>query len=281
MKTIIILLFWLTSTVFAQEFVQSAYTNADKDSATGMVLGEIPFVLQPNSATDTTLSIYNNLPGGVVKVIIRGGEGNPKNGSAEARVFEILDTDSTLSIQMRKDGFLGAKLFASTDDTTFTITSYNDAYSKPGIDFNRSGMIVWSNGADWWGTKDVGLKRKSAGLIEIKSSVAGTYRDLVLRNISIAGIGNYVADAQANDTYVVALTHISAYTAGLEITFKANTANTDGATVNVNGLGAKALTKASVGAINTALATGDILAGQIIKAVYDGTQFQVISRLAQ
>jgi len=68
--------------------------------------------------------------------------------------------------------------------------------------------------------------------------------------------------------------------AGLEVTFIATTANTDGATLTINSLTAKALTKASGGAINTALATGDILAGQVVKAVYDGTQFQVISRLA-
>lgn len=91
----------------------------------------------------------------------------------------------------------------------------------------------------------------------------------------------YFTDAQVSDAYVLTIKGIGSYIVGMEITFKANTANTDGATVNVNSLGAKALTKASAGAINTALATGDILAGQIIKAVYDGTQFQVISRLAQ
>ena len=180
----------------------------------------------------------------------------------------------------KANGLFG-EIILTKDDSSTCITQWNDAYSKAGLDFNRSSSITWTNSAYWWGTKDVGLKRKSAGLIELNSSVAGTYRDLVLRNISIAGICNYVADAQANDTYVVALTHISAYTAGLEITFKANTLNTDGATVNVNGLGAKALTKATSAGVNTALATGDIIAGQIIKAVYDGTQFQVISRLAQ
>lgn len=99
---------------------------------------------------------------------------------------------------------------------------------------------------------------------------------------SVNALGfNYFSDAQASDAYVVTLAGAHTLVAGLEITFKANTANTDGATVNVNGLGAKALTKCASGSVATALATGDIIAGQIVKAVYDGTQFQVISRLAQ
>lgn len=92
---------------------------------------------------------------------------------------------------------------------------------------------------------------------------------------------NYFTDAQASDAYIITLAGAHTLVTGLEITFKANTANTTDATVNVNGLGVKALTKCSGGSVATALATGDIIAGQIVKAVYDGTQFQVISRLAQ
>lgn len=49
-------------------------------------------------------------------------------------------------------------------------------------------------------------------------------------------------------------------------------ANTTAATLNVNGLGAKAIT--STGSI--ALTSGQIKAGQILSLVYDGTQFQII-----
>lgn len=91
---------------------------------------------------------------------------------------------------------------------------------------------------------------------------------------------NYFTDAQTTDAYVVTLAGAHTLVAGLEVTFKANTANTDGATLKVNSLTVKNLMKwTATGA--TALATGDIIAGQIVKAVYDGTQFQIISRLAQ
>jgi hypothetical protein len=54
----------------------------------------------------------------------------------------------------------------------------------------------------------------------------------------------------------------------------ANT-NTGAVTIDVNGLGAIALTKLS----NVALAAGDILADSIIEVSYDGTQFQLLSGL--
>lgn len=92
---------------------------------------------------------------------------------------------------------------------------------------------------------------------------------------------NYSADTSSTDAYKIVLKGAHSLIAGLEVTFKALTPNTSGSTLTINSLTAKALTKASGGAVNTALSTGDILAGQIVKAVYDGTQFQVISRLAQ
>lgn len=92
---------------------------------------------------------------------------------------------------------------------------------------------------------------------------------------------NYSADTSSTDAYKIVLKGAHTLIAGLEVTFKATNANTDGATLTVNSLTAKAITKAASGAVNTALSTGDILAGQIVKCVYDGTQFQIISRLAQ
>jgi hypothetical protein len=65
---------------------------------------------------------------------------------------------------------------------------------------------------------------------------------------------------------------------GMRVAFKANHANTGASTLNVNALGAKALRK---GDGTTALGSGDILANQIVVAVYDAGQdlFQVVSAL--
>jgi len=82
----------------------------------------------------------------------------------------------------------------------------------------------------------------------------------------------YAVDAEASDTYVVTLDPVpAAYVAGMTIRVKFNTANTAAATINVNGLGAKNITKNGT----TALQTGDISVAQVGTLVYDGTQFQL------
>jgi hypothetical protein len=90
------------------------------------------------------------------------------------------------------------------------------------------------------------------------------------------GSFNYAADAQANDTYVVTIPGITAYVAGMVITFKANTANTLGCTVNVNNLGAIALKMKH----DQDPGNNYIEVGSIVMAVYDGTNFQMMQPAA-
>lgn len=91
------------------------------------------------------------------------------------------------------------------------------------------------------------------------------------------GSAVYAADAGATDSYAITLSPaISAYTTGMIINFRANTANTGTASLNVNGLGAVTLKKS----VNVNLDTGDILANQLCSVIYDGTNFQMNSLLA-
>jgi hypothetical protein len=93
-------------------------------------------------------------------------------------------------------------------------------------------------------------------------------------DIVVANLVQYKADAEASDTYVITLDMPpAAYYEGMTICFSANTANTTAATINVNSLGAKDL-KDINGAV---LVTGAIGAGQIVQAVYDGTDFIITS----
>ena len=64
---------------------------------------------------------------------------------------------------------------------------------------------------------------------------------------------------------------ITAYVAGQAFRFISAGANTGAATININGLGAKAITKSGA----TALSSGDIPAGAAVTIIYDGTQFQL------
>jgi hypothetical protein len=91
--------------------------------------------------------------------------------------------------------------------------------------------------------------------------------------------GAFAADAGSNDTYVATLSPaITGYVTGAHYRFKANTANTGAATINLNGLGAKTIKKAA-GGITTDLADNDIRAGQWVDLVYDGTNMQMQSLL--
>jgi hypothetical protein len=66
---------------------------------------------------------------------------------------------------------------------------------------------------------------------------------------------------------------LTAYAAGQLFYFVAGGANTGAVTLNVDGLGAKAVTRDG----STALAAGDINSGEIVVVIYDGTRFQMIN----
>lgn len=84
----------------------------------------------------------------------------------------------------------------------------------------------------------------------------------------------YAVDSVGTDAYAISPTPAeTAYVAGKEYTFKAGTANTGSATLNVSGLGAKTIKKN----VSTDLSTGDILLNQIIVCKYDGTNMQMVS----
>lgn len=66
---------------------------------------------------------------------------------------------------------------------------------------------------------------------------------------------------------------MSAYATGQVFRFIAAGANTGAATLNINAIGAKAITKHGA----SALGAGDIVSGSIVEVVYDGTEFQISS----
>lgn len=65
----------------------------------------------------------------------------------------------------------------------------------------------------------------------------------------------------------------AAYATGQTFRFTAAGANTGAVTLNLNSVGAKAITKNGT----TALAAGDIASDAVVEVTYDGTQFQLIS----
>jgi len=83
-----------------------------------------------------------------------------------------------------------------------------------------------------------------------------------------------IATVTGTDTLTGSLTPaLTAYATGNLFSFVAANTNTGAATINLNSLGAKSITKSGT----TALAAGDIVSGQVYLIEYDGTRFQLIN----
>lgn len=92
------------------------------------------------------------------------------------------------------------------------------------------------------------------------------------RNVDGEGVLDYAVATGSANAYAITLTPaLDAHIPGMPIRFKANFTNTGAATLNVNGLGAVPLRKKG----SFALVSGDIPAGQIIDACYDGAVYQI------
>lgn len=88
-------------------------------------------------------------------------------------------------------------------------------------------------------------------------------------------IGARISSTGSANAYAVAATQtITAYYDGLMVGFDANFANTGSATLNVDGVAAATIKKDG-GASN--LIANDIVIGQKVQVIYDGTNFQMVS----
>lgn len=217
----------------------------------GAPVSDVVLLMLSGIIENTNIS---NLYAGGATMNIRTGKNFPASNGRVPTYFDFVTTYPT-------NTYLNA----------FKIGQYGNVYAAQGVYAGYEGNLIsgyWSNPTD---------TTYITYLFNGKGNFPSYFGGVVNAEYGY----NYFSDAQVNDTYVLTISGITAYAVGQEITFKANTANTDGATVNVNAMGAKALTKVAGGSVATALATGDIIAGQMVKAIYDGTRFQIISRLAQ
>ena len=86
----------------------------------------------------------------------------------------------------------------------------------------------------------------------------------------------YLTSVSGTDTITaVGAASMSAYVTGQVFTFIAAGANTGAATLNINSIGAKPITKNGT----TALAAGDLISGAAVTVFYDGTEFQITDRV--
>jgi len=108
-------------------------------------------------------------------------------------------------------------------------------------------------------------------ITNLGAATAGT--DAVRFSQIQAGTEKLLAVTGTNTIIGSATPALTAYTAGNAFTFVVAGSNTTAVTLNIDGLGAKAITRDGT----TALVSGDIVTGEVVLVVYDGTQFQVLN----
>ncbi len=248
------------------------------ESITGTWLVPDPLAATQIANKEYVLSVVNGGAVSVDTVIVAGTAG------------ETITSGNLLYIKS-SDG----KWYKTDADTASTVNGVELGIAQGAGTLNNpitGGVLI--RGLD---TKNTGL---TAGSTYYASNTAGAISTSLGTNIKVVGIGDvsgklmfdpyfvnatptnvqnslfvYAADAQGSDTYAITLTPAPvSYATGLKVDFKANTANTGASTLNVNGLGAKTIKKN----VSQDLATGDILASQILQVIYDGTNFQLQSR---
>lgn len=112
----------------------------------------------------------------------------------------------------------------------------------------------------------------TADALNLKSADAATTypSNTVVQNSST----QILSSVSGADTITGSLTPtLTSYVTGQTFRFVAAGANTGPVTLNINSLGAKAVTKSGT----QPLEVGDIASGAAIQVVYDGTQFQLTS----
>lgn len=83
----------------------------------------------------------------------------------------------------------------------------------------------------------------------------------------------YAVDSGAANAYVATLAQpATSYIAGLMVSLKISNTNTAASTLNVNGLGTKAIILNN----GSALTGGELVSGSVAQLVYDGTSFQLL-----
>jgi hypothetical protein len=162
---------------------------------------------------------------------------------------------------IHQDG-LGLVESWAASEFRFNVPSYTYAFQSDGV------LVV----------PNIEISDTGANSLSVSGGAAILGNGVFETNVVVRGALNSGQDAGASDAYSITPSPaLTGYATGQQVWFKAATANTGAATLNVNALGAKTIVKLA-GAISTTLADNDIRAGQWVHCVYDGTNFQMQSQ---
>ena len=112
------------------------------------------------------------------------------------------------------------------------------------------------------------------GAFKITNLAAGTVASDAARLDQVQGGAATFISVTGTDTLTgTVVPALSAYATGNQFSFLVANTNTGAVTINVDGIGAKAITRTGT----TPLVAGDMVAGQAVEIIYDGTRFQLVN----
>ena len=112
------------------------------------------------------------------------------------------------------------------------------------------------------------------GAFKITNLAAGTVASDAARLDQVQGGAATFITVTGTDTLTgTVVPALSAYSTGNQFSFLVANTNTGAVTINVDGIGSKAITRTGT----TALVAGDMVAGQAVEIIYDGTRFQLVN----
>lgn len=153
---------------------------------------------------------------------------------------------------------------ATGADTTYAFRA-NNLSDLANAATARSNLGISATNTPFTATGGISSTNVQAAIAELDTSVQNS--DYVTLG-SVAGTDTITASASPA---------LTAYATGQTFRFVSSGANTGSVTLNINGLGAKNVYKASASG-PVALTAGDIQgSGNVVQVTYDGTQFQVSS----
>lgn len=162
------------------------------------------------------------------------------------------------------------KTFSTTPIISNVPTTGTEAANKTYVD---GVAVAGAPNADTT-TKGI-VEEATQAEVDAKTATGGTGAKL-FQNLSTQRstlLSDYVADTGVANAYIITpVPAITAYVTGQIFTLKLLNTNTLTSTINVSGLGVKTIKKLD-GATN--LASGDIVAGQLVRLQYDGTNMQM------
>lgn len=259
-----------------QTFTVAPVSSVDASGATELVRKS-----QLDAAVLGSLSltpVVEPATGGEVLAIDQLVYQDPADGE-----WKLCDADTAASVENVR---LGITRGAGTDGGAIT-----DGVTTGGM--HTASSAIFTANTKYYASNTAGGFSTSAGTKEVtvgfahtttQFSLAPRYDQQLTENQQDlitaieGGTDFYAASAVGSDSYAITIAPpITAYVTGMKFRFKADVANTGACTLAVSGLSALAIKKNN----DQDLATGDIEVGQIVEVVYDGTDFQMQSQLAQ